>query len=1515
VHLMFDADEAGRRGAINATVKLLDAAVSNPGLLIDVITPELTKADGANKRHDPDEIFREVRDRDAAMRRLVEWCQPPMTVLLSAALDVMPAELSSAWSRLPDSQRLRAFRDVERRLENRAKWLAVLDRVPAFERQLGEIVEPAIWQEPLSGFLRASTLRSFAPIPELSSAKRDDNARLIRALQIAEASTQRREFPVDEGSWDRLQSAVDVTLNHLRDLLGTANDSSKLDADPMLAVEVPKHGGKFRLKALPSPEILTLQQYVLDELLRDYAECPRFQRLVPGVRFSMTRGGRQIETTGNERFLPNNGETVSFAYMLDMDVIEQRAAPRRTGMFRSYYDCWRDFIAHIDAHVAEFPQGKYHVARLDIRGFYDTVPRSAVNTVLLPSIADALAELADSTTDPSGVSKCAPLFLPAITKPQDRAQALVDWLCDQSFDYIVENPGTGQLDRGNHGLPQGPDLSAYLANISLFPLDRALSELVAELDHDARKEDGGNTARGGVYARYVDDMVIIARTAHDLARLRALVEKELALLGMELNPKTDALPVMNEAEVREWLTDRRGAGLGVSGPFDGPPVNAPLALLDPLADAGETDRSDSLLILYDPRLDDPDISPDELENAISTVRSASDLRHGEQVSSARHLWRCVLARDDSATPETAAVAMIKLWQQDKPSTLDGDESSSDDRIVSDLLALLDGIERFLVARPDRNPSFSEEKHQAVLHERRRMAALVNEGLCESLIDRVLPDTARARFAHMIDLKALGTRCASSLVTPPPILTSNYAPKAGRSRAKARLLISLAEAQRSAALLDSAGWRAPDVALGMLFHESVARLRIADRHTQIEADPLMPVLDSLELWRQKEFGEGPSLFKILELWMPETTAPTSGGYPEIALGSLINLSPKHVVELLERRLPLKSFALNDSDDTPCSLLPTPPAIDVPGLLGLREDDRIVLRADFRPEDERHFSPTLSWLDKGGDEQGRWTRSEASLGPFTYLAPRLGIVDDPDTPSWLANAFRSLSRAGQSSNEHYCPPTAVNLLGPNIGTETDLSRWEVLGFCTSKARLAGQAILRHGLGGLALEPVLEQHDDLWRIGTALADWLGRAESSRTLNSQRLSTRALITESGDDWAREAMLRFSLCRLRGLGLPTRPLRLAADTNLPITIERLLRRLEDFPRDSRSTGLPGLAHLVATLAEGRAIQSRINSRIDPETPGGGIALLTEMVRGQFRADEEFALRLPERAELPAWAPIRRPARALVALSQRFELLTDADPHRDQDQTVAWLACGARLLAVEANVRAQALELWSLVEPNVREKFVDNPPSLTAWNLDTEVLLHNQQTELTERDDLQPEWRNVRGVFQQLHRATLEGQRVRWSALSGITPMGWLVVLGALSGSLTGEWRGALSESSLVGPEGLQGLVPLATKLSLASDVDDDLPWGGLDAMMAAWTTSETQRVFDVLHQLDRAARLTVKTFESPRFHIEGSRRGPGWGAGSRMMFFAGGTPTCGADGQWTKSIRFWTRLPSIDTFRRSSAI
>jgi len=168
---------------------------------------------------------------------------------------------------------------------------------------------------------------------------------------------------------------------------------------------------------------------------------------------------------------------------------------------------------------------------------------------------------------------------------------------------------------------------------------------------------------------------------------------------------------MTEAEVREWLTDRRGAALGVSGPFEGPPANSPLLLLEPLADAGELDRSDSLSILHDPRLDDPELSSDELESAIEIVLQSSELRHGDRVSAARHLWRSVLQRTETsqAVPNLVS-AFADTWLKTALPSGDGMVAAIEKPTISDLLAWLDGVERFLTSRPDRNPTLSESKH-------------------------------------------------------------------------------------------------------------------------------------------------------------------------------------------------------------------------------------------------------------------------------------------------------------------------------------------------------------------------------------------------------------------------------------------------------------------------------------------------------------------------------------------------------------------------------------------------------------------------------------------------------------------------------------------------------------------------------------------------------------------------------------------------------------------------------------
>jgi len=190
-------------------------------------------------------------------------------------------------------------------------------------------------------------------------------------------------------------------------------------------------------------------------------------------------------------------------------------------------------------------------------------------------------------------------------------------------------------------------------------------------------------------------------------------------------------------------------------------------------------------------------------------------------------------------------------------------------------------------------------------------------------------------------------------------------------------------------------------------------------------------------------------------------------------------------------------------------------------------------------------------------------------------------------------------------------------------------------------------------------------------------------------------------------------------------------------------------------------------------------------------------------------------------------------------MLAGADPLHDHDPTLSFLASGARILAVEASIRAAALELWSVIDQPSREKFVQTPPSLADWTLDSE-------------------------------RATLEGQPVRWGALAGITPLGWLVVLGTLTGALVGDWRGSLADPSLIGSQGFRILEPLIADLAVANDGDDDLPWGGLTGVTDAWSVSRTQRAFEALQQIDRAAGLLVTTHENSRFQIiAGSRRGP----------------------------------------------
>ncbi len=92
VHIFLDADEAGRRGAVNATIKLLEASVEVPGMLLDVLAPPLLTDGDKRQGHDPDELFQEIGSAEAALDQLSEWCYAPMKMLLAAAVDAAPSD-------------------------------------------------------------------------------------------------------------------------------------------------------------------------------------------------------------------------------------------------------------------------------------------------------------------------------------------------------------------------------------------------------------------------------------------------------------------------------------------------------------------------------------------------------------------------------------------------------------------------------------------------------------------------------------------------------------------------------------------------------------------------------------------------------------------------------------------------------------------------------------------------------------------------------------------------------------------------------------------------------------------------------------------------------------------------------------------------------------------------------------------------------------------------------------------------------------------------------------------------------------------------------------------------------------------------------------------------------------------------------------------------------------------------------------------------------------------------------
>lgn len=1468
VHVFLDGDEAGRKGAYDAAIELIRLSSTAGPFAVKVVCPGESE-----EKVDPDTFLRAV-PRAEARATLGAASVGVLRYLAAYQMERRPLDLGP----LTGMKVARAAREIGLALRG-ADWQRAWVGLEAsddpdlahFGRQIALYAdETAVSREPTDRFQ--------------SSALADDEA-LTRALALARSSALRREFPTDDGSWERLAVAASA-FRHIHSERLRAGDGP---ASAFAARYVPKDDGRVRVKCGPVPEDILLQQYMLHQLL---TASP--YQLIPAVRY-WPASRQKITTTGSKSPGMNSPgeceETVSFAYQIDMDIALGVTPPRREGIFRHYYDCWRDFIEYVAKGLRGMPFAEVQILRLDISGFYDNIRRHVVRDALLGPLEQALAKL------PRSDGEFAPLFLPEVVETPRRAEEAVEWLLKQSFGFTYYCPDDGtekKLVDPDIGIPQGPDLSAYLANISLFKLDEAMRSEIAALNELVRASlfDGTPGAVGGIYARYVDDIIIVCGDFDTAARLRRTVETTLANMGLRLNRKHTSPPLMTKEAARAWLNDGRGAGLGFSGPLaDLPTIDA----LDPLGDAGDIDRRTVLGLLFDPVLDDLTAPRHEVLNIICTALSAAGIKYNDRINALRRLWAYAADSKDADQPSHIMQSFVDLLVKANgrlPLAASGSAVTQ-----WDVLLWLDALERFM--RNGSDPGrLNEVSAQRMSNAQDRAARAFLSGLLPELLERASGQSkSRAVELNTPGLAHSALTCAivaagrlaksASVINLVSRFLDGLPEKVLEIEAVEREIISLRRyaSQQFCPIqrpLEGAG---ADRVL-LVLHAAAARLQAFAESDNLETpafsdDPLAPITPS---WAGGREGLPLIARQIFTIWSPSISSSenNSGAHIDIdAASAFFNLTLPKSNLLAQHRPGLVKALTGDNSAKP---LPNPPGISCPGLLAWCGENHTLWALMQTGKD-------IGALIAGGD----WTRRDGSTphGLTMYQSKfpnsiHLALDADRTPGSWgpkdIAKLYRRMHRCYDSlytaadSEEKELLVTPFSLFGPkDLNAEEG---WAIVAWKQNNAGGNLHAFVRNGSTAMREVQVPKEGAKYWRFGWAIRDLanLSLDPDDETEPADSLADQGLATPLLRRHAVLTRLMPRLCGRDSWGVGT----IREPGGLPTRIERPLRHLQAFPEEGGADVQASFA--VAALAEGMFMHARLNTVNRPiplACPGGPTLLLARSTARALRGIQLATIHWP--APTPQRHPLRRTVAAWLSLSERLDSRVADLPQNPE--ALKSLASGCKVLAIESSLRDFALEQAACISSDdlkLLPRFVPNVSSLDCFGPD--ALLYTETLD-------------AGTSFQEQAKAALEefveivSSKHKGLPTDRLTPLGWAVVAGILGRLLDleppdaddGEGRGDLRPAlrPAMSDRGRHEAAQTAFRqllLLLGASVNGDgaggaeWPWDAFAPLNDLSVPLSCRDIAKALSDLDSFAGLVVREMEGNKQPTEAIEETGAWG-------------------------------------------
>lgn len=1382
VNLFLDPDEAGRQGTDKALLELIAIQKENGPFDIEVVLPRSDT--NSDTKLDPDAYLREIAAPDA--RLLLQSRTDAISALVARRVGQEPASLQL--SILPPLERASAARRIVNDVDPIGLTI-LLDFTP--DRHTDEYG----WKEFQALVRRYITIREGGR-PEIATAvdypspgkTPTNDAALVRSLELARSTAKRREYPVDEAAFGRLEIAS-TAFYHLHEARLREPSGPR---EPFTARHVPKANGKVRLKCGPVAEDIIQQQYLLQGLLRTDETAPEIVEVIPAVRVR----------DGVRRLTGQSGEPLSFAYQVDMDIVDGIAPPRREGIFRPYYNCWRDFIGFIADRIVRMPYDTVHILRLDIAGYYDNLRRTHVRNALLKPLLSActLANQAAATQR---------TFMPlvgseGISDPTRLTENILDLISEHSFGFQYRNPENGEVlfAAPDVGIPQGPDLSAYIANVALFELDSIVAEEITLLDDRAKKLSGGEDAVGATYARYVDDMVLVCGDGATARRLQRKIETYLSQKGLKLNRKSDPPPPMTKAEARGWVTENRSA-VGFSGPLD---EIAAQAFFDPLGDAGDIapDRKFALGLLHDAGLNAPAIyTRSELGREVNEARSralktietalsASELRHNDRVKAYSYLWRIALAdRDDVGA---IATRFYELVETHEPNNLELYSA------YYRTCAALDAIESLLRLSPAVDDATTLEMRQQLIL-RDKVAALDIVALIDTASGLLFAKTAdpvalAEKFLSRYDIvlqktailaAALGHVGLDADGNGKAIQHGGRAIVRGRQPAElGSLWASLrhftpqlewpkTELPEDGSDRDASAFRA--------MHWNIAEWQrwAASKDANFLPEELSfapPILNAGTRFLI-------TAQKIQEIW---TTLDEAVGNQErdeatvSAAIALININLSRLDSLLEYRPNLVVLMLGDDSENSLEryrkVLPRPPGITSSESLFRRENHFLHValgKAIDQPPSlwGLDFAKDRS-IDVNGTAIIRIREAELPDGFRPLLeSSTLGASDAEADPRRLTSMYRSFMKVlpRQRQDDPVLLLSAYSFFVHD--GEQSQPIYHIISWTAPQEKADDFASLRLG-DALVPKAIFRNGALYWRFGWALCDALEHSD-----NVANPEDTADHPQNHPSQLAHAIVRNSFTRLTGVdsyGPGNVP-----ETGLPSRIDRSLSMLDAFgeakgngPWSAESLAVAATVGLVV-YADGMMINERVERPGEPWRPGGLSGLLLRSARrgarGAYRASSHW------RISSPPIARLRRTTSAWLALANRVSFYVAQCPD-DVKEAASTLVAGCRLLAIHNGLRAFVRDLLKIGG----DALISGIESLPI-DVDELAKQIGQDAALVENSDAtsdtrSPTWKSDLAVeVSSLLNAF--NDEIYGKPQGSITPLGWAVLAGSLTRGLS----------------------------------------------------------------------------------------------------------------------------------------